>query len=107
MIPSTTASYSLAGGVSNGSVSNPTEIVGIKMVTSPDILSTERSCIAMENALLHCDDVDMKLIDLIYWKQSYTVIGAGITIGLEKSSTYQCVNAILGRIAIEMGLVNI
>lgn len=107
MIPSVTASYSPTGGIGGGGTSNPTESIGLKISTNPYILSTERSCRAIERALSHCDDVDMRLIDLIYWKQSYTVAGAGEKVGLTRSPTFARVNKILCRIALEMGLVNI
>lgn len=107
LIPSATASYSLAGGVSNGSVSNPTESIGIKMVTSPYILSTERSCLAIERVLDGLNETDKKLIDLVYWKRAYTITGAAIKLHMGERTGYNHINNILGLIALEMGLVNI
>ncbi len=77
------------------------------MLTNPYILSTERSCLAIERALVDCDNTDMKLIELIYWKRDHTVAGAGEKVGLTRSPTFAWVNIILCRIALEMGLVNI
>lgn len=107
MIPSATASYSLTGGVSNGSVSNPTENIGLKMLTNPYILSTERSCLAIERVLCKLNETDKQLIDLVYWKRAYTIVGAGDKIGLSQRAVYQHINNVLGLIALEMGLVNI
>lgn len=107
MIPSATNSYSMTGGVSRGSVSQPTENIAIRMATSPYILATERSCADIERALSRFDKIDMQLIDLVYWKRSYTIIGAGEKVGLAKSDAYAHINKILGVIALEMGLVNL
>ncbi len=107
MIPSNTPSYSLVGGVSNGSTSNPTESFGIKMVTSPYILSTERSCMAIEKVLDGLSETDRRLIDLVYWKRAYTITGAAIKLHMSEKTGYNHINGILGLIALEMGLVNI
>ena len=107
LIPSGTAQYGGIGGGHGSGVSNPTERAGIKLATNPYILHMERSCKAIENALKHCDSVDMRLIDLIYWKRSHTVTGAGIEIGLTKTPAYYRVNKILCRIAKEMGFIGL
>ncbi len=107
LIPSATAGYSLSGGVSKGSTSNPTESVGIRMASSPYILWTERNCTAIERVLGMLDDTDKRLIELVYWKKAYTIIGAGAKVGLKEHATYTRINNILGLIALEMGLVNI
>jgi RinA family phage transcriptional activator len=107
MIPSATASYSLTGGTYSGSPGNPTERIGIKIATSPYILMTERSVKAIDVALKKCDETDKQLIELIYWKRSYTVTGAGHVIGLSQTGTYGRVNKILRLIALEMGLTDL
>ena len=53
------------------------------------------------------DELDKKLIDLVYWKQEYTVEGAGMKIGLSRSAAYQRINKILGMIAFELGYVSV
>ena len=107
MIPSPTAGYSLAGGVSGGGTSRTTENVAVRIATNPYIMQTERSCKAIERVLSRCNETDSKLVDLVYWRQSYTVEGAGMKIGLSKSSAYRHVNDILTSIALEIGYVNI
>jgi len=107
MIPSPTASYSQTGGTSGGDVSNPTESIAIRIVTSPYILWTERNCKAIERVLNQLSDTDKQLIDLVYWKKTYNVIGAGKKIGLEKSDAYAHINNVLGLMALEIGIVNI
>ena len=107
LMPSITASYSLVGGIQSGGTSDPTAQAALKMATSPYILETERCIKAIDKALSLCDETDIKLIDLVYWKRSYTISGAGYKAGLAKTSTYQRINKILGAIALELRLVNI
>ncbi|WP_312611452.1 hypothetical protein [Oscillibacter sp.] len=106
MVPSPTAGYSLTGGVSGGGTSRTTENVAVRISTNPYIMQTERSCKAIERVLSRCNETDSKLVDLVYWRQSYTVEGAGMKIGLSKSAAYQRINSILGAIALEIGYVN-
>jgi len=107
LIPSATAGYSLSGGTSKGGTSNPTENIGIKLATSPYILWTERNCAAVERVLGMLDDSDKRLIDLVYWKRAYGIVGAGTKVGLAKTDAYKHINNILGLLALEMGCVNI
>ena len=107
LIPSATASYSVSSGTSKGGTSNPTESVGIRMVTSPYIFWTERNCTAVERVLSMLDDTDKELIDLVYWKRTYGIVGAGAKVGLGKTDAYKHINNILGLLALEMGIVNI
>jgi len=107
MIPSPTASYSLAGGTSGGSTSNPTENIGLRMATNQYILFTEQSIRAITRTLERLDKTDLDLIDLVYWKRGYNISGAGLKVGLSVSKSYQHINTILGLIALEMGYVNI
>lgn len=107
MMPSVTQGYSHATGVSGGGVSNPTESIGMKMVTSPYILWTERNCSAIDRVLDRLSETDKQLINLVYWEKTYNVIGAGKKVGLEKTDAYKHINNILGLLALEIGIVNI
>lgn len=106
MLPAITQSYSLAGGVKAGR-SNPTEQAAIKFATNPYIITTERNIQAIEVVLRGLEKTDIDLIDLVYWRRSYNIIGAGQRVGLEKSAAYERINNIFCRIALEMGVVNI
>jgi len=107
MIPSPTPGYSQTGGVSGGAVGRNTENVTIKIMSSPYIRRIELTCSGIERAISRMDETDKKLVDLIYWKQEYTVEGAGIKIGLSRSAAYQRINKILGMIAYELGYVSV
>jgi RinA family phage transcriptional activator len=106
MIPSATQSYSLTGGVNSGGTSNPTEQAAIRLATNPYILSAERSIKAIEAVLERCDETDLKLIDLVYWRRTHTVVGAGMKVGLGRNGAYKRINKILSGIALEMGIIN-
>jgi hypothetical protein len=53
------------------------------------------------------DDIDRQIVDLVYWKQSYTAEGAGMKLNLSRTATYNHINNILCTIALEMGYVSI
>ena len=76
------------------------------MVTSPYIRNLEQTAEAIGRVLSTLDTTDMRLIDLVYWKESYTVEGAAMMAGLGKSAAYARINGILGQIAVELGYVN-
>ena len=107
LIPSTTQSYSLSGGVQSGSPNNPTEKTGITLATNPYIFMTEWNIRAVEAIWGRCDPADKQLIDLVYWKKSFTIEGAGMKVGLSRAGAYKRINGILCRLALEMGLVTI
>lgn len=105
-IPSATAGYSLTGGISGG-VHRNTEDIVITVDSNQYIRAIEHSTKAIEKVLGKCNQIDISLIDLVYWKRTHTVEGAGIKVGLSKSATYRHINNILGAIAQELGYVNI
>lgn len=107
MIPSAVQSNSPTAGVSGGSVKRTTEDVTLKIIGSPYIRRLEITCDAIGRALKAFDEIDVRLIELVYWKREYTVEGAGIKIGLSRSAAYQRINKILGVIAYELGYVSV
>ena len=107
LIASPVQGYSQTGGIRTGDISNPTERDGIKLATNPYILSVERTIKAIESALDQCDQTDKKLVDLVYWRRSHTIIGAGEQVGLKQNGAYKRINKNLVKIALEMGLINL
>lgn len=105
MIPSPTQGYSLTAGVDAGTTKRTTEDVAFRIASSQYIRHLETSCEAIKRALSNFDAVDMKLIELVYWRKEYTVGGAGARVGLSQTSAYQRINKILGVIAYELGYV--
>ena len=104
MIPSATQTPSFTKTTSNNA-SRQTEDVVLRMVSSPYLRRLEWACDAIERALKRLEDVDMKIIEMYYWRNEYTLEGAGYKIGLSKSATYHHANRIIGAIAFEMGYV--
>lgn len=104
MIPSPTPSYSLAGGSSE--VGRTTETVALGILTDRYLQQTERVTKAIEYVLERRDKTDIELINLIYWKGTYTAEGAGLKVGLSKSATYRHINDIITEIARELGYVS-
>jgi RinA family phage transcriptional activator len=107
MIPSAVTHLSLTAGTSHGSVSMPTEQTALRIATSPYIMETEKCIKAVESVINGCDAINVKLIELIYWQKAYTVVGAGLKVGLSQAQAYRHVNNILCRVALEMGYVSI
>lgn len=106
LIPSPVQGYSLTAGVDGGEAKRTTEEVTMRVISAPYIRRLEISVEAIERALTRLDDIDMKLIDLIYWRKEYTPEGAGMIVGMQKSAVYQRLNKILGCVAFEMGYVS-
>ena len=105
-IPSGVQGYSLTAGVDGGSAKRSTEEVTMKMISAPYIRRLELTVDAIDRALTRFDKIDMKLIELIYWRKEYTADGAGMVVGIQKSAVYQRLNKILGCVAFELGYVS-
>ena len=106
MIPSGVQKYSLTAGVDGGEAGRSTEEIAMKMVSAPYIYRLEHKVDAIGRALAYFDDLDMKLIELIYWRKEYTPEGAGMIVGVSRSGVYLRLNKILGCVAFEMGYVS-
>lgn len=107
MTPSMTASYSLTGGITNGNgVNRSTENAAIRITTNQYIRQLEQSCDAIEKVLLACQDIDIRLIELVYWRREYTVEGAGMKLHMSTATAYRHINNILSGIAVEFGYVD-
>ena len=106
LIPSPVQKYSKTAGCSHG-ISRSTEDISERIITNAYVLQTERSCRAIETVLERLDRTDSQLVDLVYWKQSYSAEGAGMKLNLSRTATYNHINNILCTIALEMGYVSI
>lgn len=106
MMPSGAQKYSPTAGVTGGESKRSTEEVTLKIISAPYIRRLEENVDAIERALERVDEIDMRLIDLIYWRKEYTPEGAGLVVGLQKSAVYQRINKIVGIVAFEMGYVS-
>ena len=107
LIPSPIAGYSLTAGVSGGTVHRSTEDVTLSIESDKYVRQITQSCEAVETVLKRCDETDMKLIDLVYWKQGYTIEGAAAKVGLSRRAAYYRINSVLCAMALEIGLVTL
>lgn len=107
LVPPITQQYSSSGGASASGDCRKTENAAIKIATSPYILQLERSCDAIGKVLSRCEDLDKSLIELVYWRGTYTPEGAGLKLHLSRATAYRRINGILTAIALEMGYVNV
>ena len=105
LIPSGVQGYSPTAGVDGGVVSRTTEDVAFRLISSTYIRRLEITCEAIGRVLSKLDEVDLKLIELVYWRREYTVEGAAMKIHLSKTAAYQRINKILGAIAYSLGYV--
>ena len=103
MMPSAMTSYSLTAGCGCSEIGRPTEKAALEMATNTYILTIERSINAVEAVLGRCDEIDAKLIELVYWRRTYTVRGAADKTNLSFSGAYKRINRILYDIAYELG----
>lgn len=103
MMPGITPTLSFVGG--GGGVNKSTEKAAIKIASSIYIRRTEENIRALERVLNRLDNTDKTLIELVYFRKTHTVIGAGLKVNLDKSAAYRHINNILGLIALEMGLI--
>lgn len=104
LIPSPVPSYSQTTGAA-GDTKRTTEDIAMRMISSPYIRRLEISCEAISRVLSNLDEIDLKLIELVYWRREYTVEGAAMKIHLSKTAAYQRINKILGAIAYSLGYV--
>lgn len=104
LIPSPVPSYSQTTGAA-GEAKRMTEDIAMRMISSPYIRRLEISCEAISRVLSNLDEIDLKLIELVYWRREYTVEGAAMKIHLSKTAAYQRINKILGAIAYSLGYV--
>lgn len=105
LIPSPVQGYSLTAGVDGGEAKRTTEEVTMRVISAPYIRRLEISVEAIERALTRFDDIDMKLIDLIYWRREYTPEGAGVIVGMSTATVYRRINKIICVVAFELGYI--
>ena len=107
VMPSCTTNYSEAQSSNHSGTTDTTAKAAIKLATAPYILTLEISTKAIEKTLERCDSTDLELLDLVYWKRTHTITGAGMKTRLSTAGAYNRINNILVTVALEMGLINV
>ena len=104
-IPSATKVISPTAGVSGGEAGRDTEDITLRIVSSPYLQRLEQSVAGIGRALRRMDEVDLEIIRLVYWTDTFTAYGAAQKVGLSITGTYARINKILAVVAYELGLV--
>lgn len=105
MMPNGTAQYGHTCGRSS-TPGDQTAATVERLMTNQYLQTTERTIAAIDRTLARCDDTTRKLIDLVYWRRTHTMIGAAMVCHLGKTAAYDRANGVLYGIALEMGLVS-
>lgn len=103
MIPSPVASYKPREGISGDVAKRTTEEVTMRIESAVHVRCMEQTVAAVESVLSALDEIDLRLVDLIYWQRRYTITGAGLEVGLTKSPTYARINNILWAVLVALG----
>lgn len=87
-------------------IARPTEQTAIRILSAPYIRRMESNVDACDRVLRMLDPVDLRIIELLYWKTGESFISVCMKTNIEKSALYQRLNKILGSIAAGMGYYN-
>ena len=82
---------------------NPVDAAALAIVNDTFLSYTDISRRTIAYVLNCLDPIDTQLINLLYFKRSHTVTGAGMEVGLSKTQAYRHRNAIIYRLAVELG----
>ena len=103
LMPSSTPSYGSTGGGSGES--RPTEALGIKLAADPYIAEQLRVLEIIEKVLRRHCRADQRLIELVYFKGTHTVTGAGMVVHMSRDTAYRHVNSVIDEIARGLGYI--
>lgn len=107
LMPSGVQNYDTAGGRSY-TAANPTEQTAMRILTNPYLHTLEFRTQAITKVIERLNHTQLEVINLVYWRrQRYTPTGAGIKVGMSKSSVYRMLNQVLYAIAAEMGYIDL
>ena len=105
MLPSNTPKYSLEPAGHSGT-SRTTEAVAINIMANKYLVEIEKTVNAIDYVASRLSTEDKKLIDLVYFKGTHTITGAGLSLNMSQRTAYRHVDAILIKFAQELGLIS-
>lgn len=80
--PQTSLTAQYGPKIPSGRIGRPVEGAAVKMLSSRDIAEYEAVAAAIrDTAKLPNGEIRLKVIDLVYWKRSHTLWGAGREVG--------------------------
>lgn len=88
-------------------VSRTVENNALTLADSAYLREIEKSVNAIEYVLARLTDEDRKLVEMVYWRATHTLTGAGLELNMSQRTAYRHADAILTALAIEMGLMPI
>lgn len=106
LMPSNTPRYSLTPG-GGSDTGRPTEEIAARLAMNPYILELERAIDAIDHVLTRLPADKMRLVDLVYFRGTHTVSGAGEALHLSRRTAYRYVNEVLTAIAAELGYTSV
>lgn len=104
MLPSNTPNYSFSPAA-HSDTNRTTENTAVKIMANRYLVEIEKTVIAIEYITSRLSDEDKKLIDLVYWKGTHTITGAGMALHMTQRTAYRHIDAVLTALAREMGLI--
>ncbi|MBQ0167477.1 MAG: hypothetical protein KBT02_10270 [Treponema sp.] len=104
LLPSNTAQLSHERKAHNGE-NRAVENNAITIAESAYILEIEKSVNAIEYVVSRLTEEDRKLVEMVYWRATHSLTGAGVILNMSQRTAYRHADAILTALAIEMGLV--
>lgn len=103
MMPS--MAQELTGMPKGGNASRQTEEVAMRIAQDPYVRQMEDSIAAVERLLKRMTADEKKFTEMVFFKKSHTIIGAGEVIGYSSHPAYAMANRIIGKMAEEKGLI--
>lgn len=104
MMPSNTPKYSLEA-VNHSETSRATENTAINIMQNRYLIEIEKSINAIEYVVSRLTNEDKKLVDLVYWKGTHTIDGAGYELNMSRRTAYRHNDMILKALARELGYI--
>lgn len=103
-LPSNTAQLTHERKARNG-VSREVENKSISMAENAYLREIEKNVNAIEYVFERLTDENKKLVEMVYFRATHTLTGAGIELNMSQRTAYRHADAIIKALALEMGLI--
>ncbi len=89
----------------HSNVSRNVEDIAVSIAENTYLREIEKSVNAIEYVVTRLSDEDKKIIELVYWRKTHTLTGAGTALNMSRRTVYRHADGILTALAKEMGLM--
>lgn len=103
-LPSNTAQLTHERKARNG-VGRGVENNSISLAENAYLREIEKSVNAIEYVVGRLTDENRKLVEMVYFRATHTITGAGIELNMSQRTAYRHADAILTALAMELGLI--